>query len=88
VEPQPVFETLPVLYRAVLDAVADLEVRGYRRQAASIRSDATAAYSRAWTRSAAQRMQALRTRAARLADSGKGSYPAARAALERIDIGV
>jgi hypothetical protein len=87
VEPQPVFETLPVLYRAVLDAVADLEARGYRRQAAAIRADATSTYSRAWTPAAAQRMHALRTRAARLADSGKGGRAVALDGLERIDVG-
>jgi hypothetical protein len=87
VELQPVFETLPVLYRAVLDAVADLESRGYRRQAATIRSEATTAYSGAWTPGAAQRMHALRTRAARLADSGKGGRAVALDGLERIDVG-
>lgn len=77
------FETLPVLYRAVLDAVADLESVGYRREAASIRSEATAAYSRAWTRSAARRMHILRTRSARLADSRRRSRHVPLGGLDR-----
>jgi hypothetical protein len=66
VEQQPVAEILPGLYRAVLDAVADLEVRGLRRDAATIRADATRAYSSAWNAAAARRLQILRARAARI----------------------
>ena len=66
-EQPPVSERLPRLYRAVLDAVADLEARGRRRDAAEIRAEATAAYSRAWNAAAERRLEALRARAARLA---------------------
>jgi hypothetical protein len=66
VEQQPVAEVLPGLYRAVLDAVADLELRGHRLDAAAIRSEATHAYSGAWTPAAAHRMKVLSARASRI----------------------
>jgi hypothetical protein len=66
VEQQPVAEVLPGLYRAVLDAVADLELRGHRLDAAAIRSDATRAYSAAWNPAAAHRLRVLSARAARV----------------------
>jgi hypothetical protein len=66
VEQQPVAEVLPGLYRAVLDAVADLELRGHRRDAATIRADATRAYSGAWNAAAAHRLRVLSARAARI----------------------
>lgn len=65
-EQQSVAEILPGLYRTVLDAVADLEVRGHRRDAATIRFDATRAYSGAWTPAAARRLRVLSARAARI----------------------
>lgn len=64
-------EFLPVLYRSVLDAVAGLEAMGLRRQAALIRSDATAAYSGAWDHRAARRLQVLRAKADRVASSSR-----------------
>ncbi len=67
VEQQPVAEILPGLYRAVLDAVASLEALGLRRDAARIREEATASYSRAWNRGAARKLQVLRARAERAA---------------------
>ena len=69
VEQQPVAEILPGLYRTVLDAVADLELRGLRRDAAKIRSDATQAYSGAWNAAAARRLRVLAARAARIVAS-------------------
>ena len=69
VEQQPVAEVLPGLYRAVLDAVADLELRGLRRDAAAIRADATRAYSGAWNAAAARRLRVLTARAARIIGS-------------------
>jgi hypothetical protein len=69
VEQQPVAEVLPGLYRAVLDAVADLELRGYRLDAARLRADATRAYSGAWNPAAAHRMRVLTARAARIVAS-------------------
>lgn len=65
-EQQPVAEVLPSLYRAVLDAVADLELRGHRLDAAALRADATRAYSGAWNPAAAHRMRVLRARAVRI----------------------
>jgi len=66
VEQQPVAEVLPGLYRAVLDAVADLELRGHRLDAAALRLDATRVYSAAWTPAAAHRLRVLRVRADRI----------------------
>jgi hypothetical protein len=65
----PVAEILPGLYRAVLDAVADLESRNRRPEAAVIRFEATRVYSRAWTPDAARRLETLRNRAGRIIQS-------------------
>lgn len=65
----PVAEILPGLYRAVLDAVADLEARNRRPEAAAIRFEATRVYSHAWTPDAARRLRALRARADRFVDT-------------------
>lgn len=64
----PVSEVLPGLYRAVLDAVARLEARGRRREAAGIRNEAIAVYSRAWNPAAERKLRALRARADRIGD--------------------
>ena len=64
----PVSEILPGLYRAVLDAVPNLEARGRRAEAATIRAEGTRVYSRAWTPDAAGRRRALCTKAARIGD--------------------
>jgi hypothetical protein len=61
-----VSQTLPGLYRAVLDAVADLERRGRRRDAAAIREEATRVYSTAWTPAAERRMRILQAKCARV----------------------
>ena len=71
VDQQHVSEFMPVLYRSVLDAVAFLESVGLRRDAALIRSDATAAYSGAWDHRAARRLQVLRAKADRVASSSR-----------------
>lgn len=60
---ESVSEILPGLYRAVLDAVANLEAGKRRHEAATIRAEATRVYSRAWNADAAKRLRALRTRA-------------------------
>ena len=84
VEQQPVAEVLPGLYRVVLDAVADLELRGFRREAATIRVDATRAYSGAWNAAAAHRMRVLSARAVRIAASRRPRKPGSLlAALSR-----
>jgi hypothetical protein len=62
----PVSEILPGLYRAVLDAVANLEARHRRADAAAIRAEATRVYSRAWNPDAAKRLRSLRARADRI----------------------
>lgn len=66
VDELPVAEVLPGLYRAVLDAVASLEARQRRTEAAAIRSEATRVYSRAWTPDAARRLGILLGRAHRI----------------------
>jgi hypothetical protein len=58
-------EELPALYRAILDRVADLEAMGERVEAAKLRSDATAAYSRAWDERARRQLESLLRHAAR-----------------------
>jgi hypothetical protein len=73
VDALPVSEILPGLYRAVLDAVADLEARGRRREAAEVRAEATLVYSRAWTTDAARRLRALRIRADRIGEGRRRS---------------
>ncbi len=70
---QPVSEILPGLYRAVLDAVADLEVRGRRREAAEVRAEATRVYSKAWNAAAARRLRALCVRAERIRTASRPS---------------
>ena len=80
VEQQPVAEVLPVLYRSVLDAVSRLEARGLRREAATIRADATEAYSGPWNPGAARRMTSLRERAEKVINGRKGQRPPAAVA--------
>jgi hypothetical protein len=69
VEQLPVSERLPRLYRAVLDGVAKLEMHGRRRDAAVIRAEATAAYSKAWNAAAERRLRSLEGRAARIVEA-------------------
>ena len=61
-----VAEIMPVLYRGVLDSVADLEARNGRREAARIRETAIQVYSHAWNLEAAQRLRALCEKASRI----------------------
>jgi hypothetical protein len=72
VDQQPVAEVLPVLYRSVLDAVGRMEARGLRREAATIRADATEAYSGAWNPAAVRRLTSLRDRAEKVIQGRKG----------------
>lgn len=68
-------EVLPVLYRSVLDAVGRLEARGLRREAATIRADATEAYSGAWNPGAARRLTSLGERAEKVLQGRRGQRP-------------
>src|SRR5262245_35032644 len=61
-----VAEIMPVLYRGVLDSVADLEARNGRHEAARIREQAIQVYSRAWNLAAAQRLRSLCEKASRI----------------------
>jgi hypothetical protein len=84
VEQLPVSERLPRLYRAVLDGVAELEIRGRRREAAVIRTEATAAYSKAWNGAAERRLLSLEARAARIVEAQRSAAGArAREPLAR-----
>jgi hypothetical protein len=61
-----VAEIMPVLYRGVLDSVAQLEARHARRDAERIRAEATRVYSRAWNLDAARRLRSLCEKASRM----------------------
>jgi len=61
-------ESLPELYRQVLDRVATLESRGQREEAGLIRSDAIRIYSGPWTEPASRRLRSLRIHAERVVD--------------------
>ncbi|HJP88490.1 MAG TPA: hypothetical protein VJ850_05585 [Candidatus Limnocylindrales bacterium] len=72
-----VAEIMPVLYRGVLDSVAELQARNGRRDADRIRAEATRVYSRAWNVDAARRLRSLCERASRLAmapTAGRSRY--------------
>ena len=56
---QSVAEELPALYRAILDGVAQLEMRGQRREALLVRAEATRVYSSAWDELARRRLASL-----------------------------
>lgn len=64
-------EGLPALYRAILDAVAELEHAGERGEAGRVRADATRAYSRAWDEVTQRRLEQLHVRARRRLDAGQ-----------------
>ena len=64
-EPNSRAEDLPTLYRAILDRVALLESAGDRSEAARVRRQATAAYSRAWDDRAHRELETLLRRAER-----------------------
>ncbi len=87
-EELPVSEVLPGLYRAVLDAVAQLESHNRRREAATIRAEATEAYSRAWNATAERRLRSLRARADRTLESCRRARPPAVESRSRVrDLG-
>jgi hypothetical protein len=66
VEEPLVAESLPELYRQVLDRVAALEEHDLRVEAALVRNDAIRIYSGAWTESATRRLRSLRIHAERV----------------------
>lgn len=55
-------EDLPALYRSILDGVADLELAGQHREAALIRTEATAVYSTSWDEGGRRRLLHIRRR--------------------------
>ena len=65
-----VAETLPELYRSILDAVADLEAGGHRREALRVRARAATVYGRAWDAKATSTLEHLRQRAVRVVEHG------------------
>lgn len=56
---QTIAETLPRLYRDVLDALGRLEQQGAMGDASRLRAEAIAAYSRAWDPTCYVRLRAL-----------------------------
>ena len=58
-EPNSAAETLPELYRAVLDRVAEIAASGRRPLANDIRAEAIRIYSRAWDDRARRQLEAL-----------------------------
>jgi hypothetical protein len=56
---QTIAETIPRLYRDVLDGLALLEELGARGEAARWRTEAIAGYSRAWDAACHKRLQEL-----------------------------
>lgn len=59
---QTIAEMFPRLYRDVLDGLARLEELGAMREAARLRSEAIAGYSRAWDAACYRRLEALKGR--------------------------
>ena len=59
-------ESLPELYRQVLDRVAALEQHDLRDEAALVRTQAIGIYSGSWTESAQRRLRDLRIHAERV----------------------
>ena len=70
-----VAESLPELYRQVLDRVAALEQHDLRDEAALVRNLAIRIYSGSWTETAQRRLRDLRIHAERVA----GGYVQPRA---------
>jgi len=66
VEEPLVAESLPELYRQVLDRVAALERQDMRDEAALVRNQAIRIYSGSWTEPAQRRLRALRIQAERV----------------------
>ena len=58
-EPNPVSEELPALYRAILDRVAQLDSSGERSTANRVRAEATRIYSRRWDEQARRKLEDL-----------------------------
>ncbi|HET9681676.1 MAG TPA: hypothetical protein VFP19_06510 [Candidatus Limnocylindrales bacterium] len=80
----PVAETLPEVYRRVLDRVAALEAAGHRTEADRVRADAIRAYSKRWNERAANRLARLIDRADRVLDGrerARAPYRPSRLAL-------
>ena len=61
-----VAESLPELYRQVLDRVAVLEQRDLRDEGALVRNQAIRIYSGSWTETAQRRLRDLRIHAERV----------------------
>lgn len=61
-----VAESLPELYRQVLDRVAALEECDMRNEAGLVRNEAIRIYSGAWTEAAGRRLRGLRIHAERV----------------------
>ena len=82
-EPNPVSEELPALYRAVLDRVAEISASGQRHLANKIRAEAITIYSRAWDDRARRDLDALLRR---YASEGADPQPATQTGTRRRSI--
>jgi hypothetical protein len=67
---------MPLMYRAVLDLVVELERMGAWRDAAEIRAEAIRSYSALWDRGSFDSMSRLGLKAIRLVD-GRRAHPQA-----------
>jgi hypothetical protein len=81
--PPSAAESLPALYRAILDVIADLERQGRRVEAVRIRAQAAAVYSRAWDDSGRRRLTQLHTRAWRLLEGADDRHVVRRRSWRR-----
>jgi hypothetical protein len=72
-EARSVAETLPALYRAILDEVAELELRGARDEGARTRSAAIRVYSRAWDDRGRRELEEILRRARRTTGRVQGA---------------
>lgn len=66
--PIAIAQSLPELYRVVLERVASLEFLGHRHEAFLIRRTAIEVYSKTWDERALRRMAELQARAERVLD--------------------
>lgn len=76
VDTTSIADTLPELYRSVLERVVSLEHTGHRHEALVIRRAAVEAYSKAWDARAQDRLMKLQSRAERVLDGLEQPHPA------------
>jgi hypothetical protein len=80
-------ETLPTLYRVILDDVWALERAGSRRAAGRLRIEATRAYSRAWDEKAIRQLEEIGRKARRQLAASDRARPVAGWSRLRVRFG-